>query len=137
MVERENISASPFCWDGMVTFCYTAAFEATVRFYEELLGLPLALDQGACRIYRVREGAFIGVCRRAKKPDSAGIILTLVTDDVDGCYARLVERGAEFEKPPAFNSKFNIYHCFLRDPNDYLIEIQRFDDPAWNANGDG
>jgi hypothetical protein len=25
----------------------------------------------------------------------------------------------------------NIYHCFLRDPNGYLIEIQRFLDPAW------
>ena len=133
MVGREKISASPFCWDGMVTFCYTAAFEATVHFYEGLLGLSLALDQGACRIYRVREGAFIGVCRRAEKPDSAGIILTLVSDDVDGWYARLVERGVQFEKAPAFNPKFNIYHCFLRDPNDYLIEIQRFDDPAWNA----
>ncbi len=133
MSEHEKISASPLCWDALVTFCYTTAFEATVHFYEELLALPLALDQGACRIYRVREGAFIGVCRRATKPDSAGIILTLVSDDVDGWYARLVERGVQFEKPPAFNPKFNIYHCFLRDPNDYLIEIQRFDDPAWNV----
>jgi len=24
-----------------------------------------------------------------------------------------------------------IYHCFLRDPNGYLLEIQRFLDPAW------
>ena len=135
MANDEKIDLSPI-WDALVTFCYTTEFEATTHFYEELLGLPLALDQGNCRIYRVRDGAFIGVCRRAKKPDSAGIIVTLVSDDVDGWYARLVARGVEFEKPPAFNPKFNIYHCFLRDPNDYLIEIQRFDDPAWKANGD-
>jgi hypothetical protein len=24
---------------------------------------------------------------------------------------------------------FRLYHCFLRDPNSYPIEIQRFDDP--------
>ena len=121
-------------WDGQVTFCYTAEFEATTHFYETLLGLPLALDQGACRIYRVRDGAFIGVCKRAKTPDSDGIILTLVTDDVDGWYARLKARGVQFEKPPTMNAKFKIYHCFLRDPNGYLLEIQRFEDPAWKAN---
>ena len=71
-------------WDAQVTFCYGKEFEAAVHFYEELLGLPLALDQGACRIYRVRDGAFIGICRRDKPPASDGIILTLVTDDVDG-----------------------------------------------------
>ena len=141
MENGEKIDLSPFPfqpgWDAQVTFCYTADFDATTHFYEELLRLPLALDQGNCRIYRVRDGAFIGVCRRATKPDSAGIILTLVSDDVDGWYGRLVERGAQFEKPPAFNPKFNIYHCFLRDPNGYLIEIQRFDDPAWKSHGDG
>ena len=123
-------------WDAQVTFCYGKEFEAATHFYGELLGLGLALDQGACRIYKVRDGAFIGICRREKPPASDGIILTLVTDDVDGWHARLVERGVEFEKPPAFNPKFNIYHCFLRDPNGYLVEIQRFDDPAWKAAGD-
>ena len=120
-------------WDDLVTFCYGPEFDAAVHFYEELLGLELALDQGACRIYRVREGAFIGICRRDDPPDSDGIIITLVSDDVDGWHARLAARGVVFEKPPTFNPKFNIYHCFLRDPNGYLIEIQRFDDPAWRA----
>ena len=45
-------------WDAQVTFCYGTEFDAAVHFYEELLGLDLALDQGACRIYRVRDGAW-------------------------------------------------------------------------------
>lgn len=126
----------PIGWDAQVTFCYGTEFEAATHFYEELLGLELALDQGACRIYKVRDGAFIGICRREKPPASEGIILTLVTDDVDGWHARLAAKGVGFEKPPAFNPKFNIYHCFLRDPNGYLLEIQRFDDPAWKAEAD-
>ena len=87
------MDSRPPAWDAQVTFCYTTDFEATTHFYESLLELPLALDQGTCRIYRVRDGAFIGVCRRDVAPESDGIILTLVSDDVDGWYARLEARG--------------------------------------------
>lgn len=118
-------------FDAQITFCYTKDLPATAEFYENLLELSLALDQGACRIYRVAPGAFVGFCRRETAPTPEGIILTLVIDDVDGWYVRLSARGVEFDQPPAHNPKFNIYHCFLRDPNGYLIEIQRFEDPRW------
>ena len=35
----------PIGWDAQVTFCYGTEFEAATHFYEELLGLELALDQ--------------------------------------------------------------------------------------------
>jgi len=120
--------------DQQVTFLYTRDLEATARFYEEVLGLSLALDQGSCRIYRVAGGAFLGFCQREEVPERPqGIILTLVTGEVDLWYETLRERGVTFEKPPARNPRYNIYHCFLRDPNGYLIEIQTFLDPSWSA----
>lgn len=98
-----------------------------------MLGLPLALDQGDCRIYRVGESSFLGFCQRAEAPQQpSGVILTLVTDEVDFCYTYLRQQGVRFEGPPAYNPDYDIYHCFLRDPNGYLVEIQRFDDPAWD-----
>ena len=113
--------------DQQVTFLYTRDLEATARFYEELLGLPLALDQGSCRIYHVAGNAFLGFCQREEAPERPqGVILTLVTAEVDRWYESLGEKGVTFEKPPAHNSRYNIYHCFLRDPNGYLVEIQRF-----------
>ena len=118
-------------FDAQITFCYTTDLQATAEFYEKLLGLPLALDQGVCRIYRVAPGAFVGFCTRETAPSPDGIILTLVVDDVDGWYDLLGSRGVEFDQPPEHNPKFNIYHCFFRDPNGYLIEIQRFEDPRW------
>jgi len=118
-----------------VTFLYTHDLEVSAAFYGNVLKLPLALDQGTCRIYRVATGAFLGICQRdglTHDPAAANrVIVTLVTPDVDGWYAYLQEQGVHFEKPPQHNPKFNIYHCFLRDPNGYLIEIQRFLDPAW------
>jgi catechol 2,3-dioxygenase-like lactoylglutathione lyase family enzyme len=59
------------------------------------------------------------------------VILTIVTKEVDRWYDYLVDRGVVFEKEPVFNPEYNIYHCTFRDPNGYLIEIQRFEDPGW------
>jgi catechol 2,3-dioxygenase-like lactoylglutathione lyase family enzyme len=114
-----------------ITFLGTTDLAATADFYERVVGLELALDQGTCRIYATGEGAFIGFCQRATKPNPEGVILTLVTQDVDGWYELLSARGVEFEKPPAQNTDYQIYHCLFRDPNGYLVEIQRFEDPRW------
>ncbi len=122
-------------FDAHITFCSTRNLVDTARFYEEVLGLPLALDQGACRIYRVTDRAFLGFCEHLEPAQTAGIILTLVTDDVDRWHARLAAQGIAFEKAPSSNPQFKIYNCFLRDPNGYLIEIQRFEDPRWNPGG--
>jgi catechol 2,3-dioxygenase-like lactoylglutathione lyase family enzyme len=120
-------------FDAQITFCYTPDLAATARFYEDALGLPLALDQGACRIYRVAPGAFLGFCTKADAPRPESIILTLVTDDVDAWHASLLAKGIAIEQAPAHNPQFGIYHCFLRDPNGYRIEIQRFEDPRWKG----
>jgi catechol 2,3-dioxygenase-like lactoylglutathione lyase family enzyme len=120
-------------FDAQITFCYTKDLDATARFYEETVGLTLTLDQGGCRIYRTAENAYLGFCGRAEAERPSGVILTLVTDDVDGRYAKLKEAGVPFEKPPVANAEYGIYHCFFRDPNGYLLEIQRFDNPDWDA----
>jgi len=125
-------SDMPF--DAQVTFCYCPDLDASATFYEQTLGLPLVLDQGSCRIYRAATAAYLAFCRRESAPKPEGIILTLVSEDVDGWYSHLSARGVEFETPPKLNPDFQIYHCFLRDPNGYLIEIQRFNDPAWKQN---
>jgi catechol 2,3-dioxygenase-like lactoylglutathione lyase family enzyme len=119
--------------DQQITFLYTRDLETTARFYEGVLGLPLVLDQGACRVYRVSGDGYLGFCQRAEMVEQpSGVIFTIVTDEVDEWYDLLCQRGVVFEKPPAVNPQYNIYHCFLRDPNGYLIEIQRFLDGAWN-----
>ena len=114
-----------------ITFLYTCDLAETAHFYAEILGLPLKLDQGGCRIYQVSRNGYVGFCQRDERArgEKAPVIITLVTPDVDAWYEQLAARGVEFEKAPAVNPQYNIYHCFLRDPNGYLIEIQRFLQP--------
>ncbi|MDF1515935.1 MAG: VOC family protein [Anaerolineae bacterium] len=119
--------------DQQITFLYTKDMEASIRFYEQVLELPLVLDQGGCRIYQVKDAAYIGVCFRPDAiPALSGVIFTLVVPDVDSWYDHLRKNGVPLEKAPALNDAYGIYHCFARDPSGYLIEIQRFLDNDWN-----
>ena len=118
--------------DQQVTFLYTRDLETTARFYEDVMALDLILDQGSCRIYRVSGDSFLGFCQREEAPRKPkGIVFTFVTSAVDDWYEFLKGRGVVFETLPALNSTYNIYHCFMRDPNGYLLEIQQFLDPSW------
>ena len=118
--------------DSHIVFLATTDLSATAAFYEETLGLTLALDQGKCRIYEVAEKAYLGFCATAELTSTEGVIITLVSRDVDAWYQKLKTLGVAFEKEPTYNPEFKIYHCFLRDPNGYLVEIQRFEDPKWH-----
>lgn len=114
--------------EQFITFLYTSDLEKTARFYAQDLGLPLVRDQGDCRIYRVSPSGYLGICQREAGAPS-GVILTLVSDQVDEWHRRLEERGVASERPPAHNPRYGIYHFFVRDPDGRLIEIQRFDQP--------
>ncbi len=114
-------------FEQVITFLHTSDLQATAHFYEQVLGLELVRDQGVCRIYRICANSYIGFCQHLEPAAPQGVILTLVSQDVDGWYVRLRSQGVAFAKAPAHNPKFGIYHCFFKDPNGYLLEIQRFD----------
>ncbi|MEH2076439.1 MAG: VOC family protein [Nostoc sp.] len=118
--------------EQQITFFYTQNLNTSTDFYEQMLGLKLWLDQGTCRIYTVSGSGYLGFCQASEistppADKQSNVIFTLVTQQVDEWFKYLKERGVEFEKPPTLNEKYNIYHCFFRDPSGYLIEIQRFE----------
>ena len=120
-----------------ITFLDTDDLARTAAFYEGAVGLRLARDQGNVRIYHVCAGAYVGFCQRAPgggadvapRGAAAVTVLTLITETVDEWYERLVAGGAAVVKPPADNPPYRIYNAFVRDPNGYLVEIQRFWEP--------
>jgi catechol 2,3-dioxygenase-like lactoylglutathione lyase family enzyme len=125
----------------MVTFIYARDPAASHRFYEDVLGLPLVLDQGGCRIYRVAAEAFLGVCKaRAGQTLSAGegrdkgAILTLVVADGAAVAAwgrHLATLGVPIDSAPRYNPDYDIDHLFARDPDGYWVEIQAFRSKSW------
>lgn len=118
-----------------ITFRPVTDLAASRDFYERDLGLRVVRDQGACLILEVSAGAHIGLCQAGYDGRTEPLlqddrwITTLVTDDVEGVHARLLQMAAEVSGPPRHNDRFGITHFFVRDPDGYRVEIQRFDDP--------
>ena len=115
-------------FEQIITFLHTKNLKATAKFYEEILELQLVRDQGVCRIYKSSASGYIGFCTHLDTTHPQGIILTLISEDVDGWYERLIEKGVEIPEPPTHSPKYQIYHFFFKDPNGYTLEIQRFDE---------
>ena len=114
-------------FDAQITFLHVADLQRSAGFYGGVLGLELVRDQGACLIYRATGRSYLGVCsHRTSEP--GGVIVTLVTDDVDGWAERLSAVGYECEGP-AHDERFALYHLFVRDPDGHHVEIQRVDEP--------
>lgn len=113
---------------GQISWVYTDNLTRSVAFYRDILGLPVWRDAGAAVILETSPGALIGVCiafeNRVVSP--AGSMITLLTDDVDGWYDRLVATGADLQGPPQELQQFGIYSFFCRDPDGYVIEVQSF-----------
>lgn len=115
---------------AQITFLPTADLAATAAFYEGVLGLALVRDQGVCRIYATAPGAYLGFCDRGYAvPSDHRVVLTLLVDDVAAAYDAVRASGAEPVSAPAHSERFRCTSCFFRDPNGYLVELQRFDEP--------
>lgn len=110
--------------DSLV-FLFVTDLDRSTSFYESL-GLEVQIDQGSCRILGVGGRLALGLCGD-RVPSPEGVIFTLVTDRVEGVCADLAARGVDFEQPPRYSSEYAITHAFLRDPDGYQVEIQRFE----------
>ena len=117
-------------FEQQITFLHSRNLQAARDFYSQMLGLPLVRDQGTCIIFRTATNAYLGFCEHID-PIEPGrrVILTLVTANVDAWYQRLKSQGADLVSQPQANPKYQIYHFFLKDPDGYWVEIQRFDQP--------
>ncbi len=122
--------ANQFSLKGQVMFLPTDNHQKIIDFYEGVLGLELVRDQTLCRIYKTGPASYLGFCERGYSiPTDYRVVITLLIDDVDGVYKLLKERNVATESEPEFSERFNVYQFFVRDPNGYLVEIQRFNEP--------
>jgi len=118
--------------DAFITWIHCRDLGSSERFYRDVVGWPLALEQVDTRVFRVRPGAYLGVLAREPVAPRGALILCIVADDVDGWHARLLAAGAPVDGPPRENPRYGIYHFFFSDPDGHRLEVQRFLDPRWD-----
>ena len=112
-------------FDDSIVFLFVDDLDRSSSFYQRL-GLEVMIDQGTCHILGAGGRTMVGVCG-GREASPQGVIVTLVTSDVESKCGQLRDAGVVFEQPPIYNPEYNITHALLRDPDGYLVEIQRFE----------
>ena len=99
-----------------------------MAFYEDVLALPLAIDQGWCKIYRIAEGAHVGLVDETKGMNKWAPVkpvqLSIRVPDVEGWYAYAQAKGLSDLSQLFENDALGIRAFVFRDPEGYQIEIQ-------------
>lgn len=112
-----------------ITFFYYRDLPAAMRFYEEVLGLPLAIDQGWCKIYRLCPGAHVGLVDEARGMHRAHPVkpvqLCLRVTDVDGWYRYAQAQGLAGLSELFHNDALGIRAFVFDDPEGHQIEVQQ------------
>ena len=111
-----------------ITFLYVRDLARAVRFYEDVLGLPLAIDQGWSRIYRIAGAAHVGLVDETRGmnrwAEAKPVQICLRVPDVDDWHRWIEAHGAADLSAIFRNDILGIRAFVFRDPEGYQIEIQ-------------
>ena len=111
-----------------ITFLYYRDLPTAMRFYEDILGLPLAIDQGWCKIYEICPGAHVGLVDETRGMNKwqpvKTVQLCIRVPDVDAWYAYATEEKLDGLSELFANDEIGIRAFVFNDPEGYQIEIQ-------------
>ncbi len=111
-----------------ITFFYYRDLERAIRFYEDVMGLTLAIDQGWSKIYRICGNAHVGLVDEARGMHKAQPVkpvqLCLRVADVDAWHAHCSTSEVDNLSEVFENDALGIRAFVFDDPEGYQIEIQ-------------
>ena len=111
-----------------ITFFYYRDLPAAMRFYEEILGLPLAIDQGWCKIYELCPGAHVGLVDETrgmnKWAEIKPVQLCIRVPQVHDWFAYAQAKGLDNLSELSVNDDIGIRAFVFTDPEGYQIEFQ-------------
>lgn len=113
---------------GLIAWLYYKNLPKAIEFYEKVMGFGMVVDQGWSKIYKIRDGAYIGLVderhgyHRASEDKPVTICINVF--DADAWYNRLKENGVELEKRPQESERLKIKVFTFKDTEGYVIEVQ-------------
>jgi lactoylglutathione lyase len=120
-----------------ITWLYYKDVPAAMRFYEDILGLTLTVDQGWAKVYQTSPTSFIGLVDEARGMHRASetkpVAVAFVTPDVDAWYGWMVSKGVKMRSAVADSKSLPIRGFTAYDPEGYTLEFETFRDDPQNA----
>jgi catechol 2,3-dioxygenase-like lactoylglutathione lyase family enzyme len=113
----------------LITFIYYRDLRKGENFYGTILGFPLEIDQGWCKIYRISEGGYVGIVDETRgmhrwhpvKP----VQICLRVPDADEFHAYCRHLNLDGLSDVFENREIGIRAFVFNDPEGYQIEIQQ------------
>jgi predicted enzyme related to lactoylglutathione lyase len=120
-----------------IVFLYYRDVPAAQRFYEDVIGLTLTVDQGFSKIYQVSPTSFIGLVDESqglhRASEAKAVTVSFVTEQVDQWYAYLQAKGVKMRGPIGDATRHPTRGFVALDPEGYYLEFERFLDHPQNA----
>lgn len=111
-----------------ITFLYYRDLPRACAFYERVLGLTLAIDQGWSKIYRIAGQAHVGLVDETRgmhrAADTKPVQICIRVPDVDAWHAWAAAQGVEALTSPRSSEALRIRAFVFNDPEGYQIEVQ-------------
>ena len=119
---------SDYSVKGLIPWLYYRDLPGAMKFYGEVMGFEMVVDQGWSKIYKIRDGAYIGLVDESKGYHRASekkpVIVCLNVNDADAWYERVKVAGVEVENLPKESDRLKIKVFMFKDPEGYVVEIQ-------------
>ena len=112
-----------------ITFLYYRDLGRAEAFYRDVMGFPLAIDQGhLAKIMHIGGGAHVGLVDEAhgmnKWTEQKSVQLCIRVPDVDAWYAYAADQDVDGLSEMFVNDAIGIRAFVFDDPEGYQIEIQ-------------
>jgi catechol 2,3-dioxygenase-like lactoylglutathione lyase family enzyme len=119
-----------------VLWLYYRDLEPNQRFYEQVLGADLLVDQGWAKVYPASSTGYIGLVdgSRGLHPatDEKGVTVSFFTDDVDAWLARVRGQRVELRTPEVTDESGRVRVFVAYDAEGYFLEWDTFLDVPGN-----
>jgi predicted enzyme related to lactoylglutathione lyase len=120
-----------------IVWLYYKDVPAAQRFYEDVIGLTLMVDQGFAKVYQVSPTSFVGLVDEAqglhRASDTKPVTVSFVTEQIDGWYDYLVSKGVKMRGPVGDAKRHPTRGFVAYDPEGYFLEFERFLEHPQNA----
>ncbi|MBM3809517.1 MAG: VOC family protein [Acidimicrobiia bacterium] len=127
----------PQAMQANITWLYYKDLPAAMRFYEDMLGLLLVVDQGWAKVYQVSGSGFVGLVDETRgmhrASDTKPVAVAFVTEQVDAWHAWLVSKGVKMRSELRDSKSLPIRGFTAFDPEGYTLEFETFRDHPQNA----
>lgn len=117
-----------------ITFLYYRDLATAERFWRDTLGFPLVIDQGFAKIFRVANGAHVGLVDEARGmndwQETKCVQVCLRVSDVVAWHDWAAAAGLPDLSEMFDNPAIGIRAFVFRDTEGYQIEVQQTTRPA-------